>query len=427
MSSVRDVYGNSKRSGYTIDFFSLMAPRASSAFLACPFFSTFDPIKLLTERGCNVRLIVRLCSITPPPVLQQALADPLVSVRYYTSRDFHAKLYIIDDRALIGSANLTKAGLNTNREVSVVLQKDRDPSFDELPGLFNWFWDYADVFNREVLDAYKLAFRTIGAPREEDEFERALGKHVPLVAPPNAKVGSEIISKRRSFLQSFRRKYDERLLPAYAEVGEYFAADGRRRPEYASGNVEIELNRFLGWSRIVHAPGETWRQSPLADRSGRAARITALLDDWFSRPTTAAGDMIYEDREVQQIEALQRNFATADSINALSYDELFDTLTSCHAFLELLRFVAGGLDGVRREFGERNSLAEIKRTLVYLLHGDGSILERAYDCIYNESYKLYLFGESCVMELVGWLDPTRPPINGRTIKALRFFGFDVSD
>lgn len=29
------------------------------------------------------------------------------------------------------------------------------------------------------------------------------------------------------------------------------------------------------------------------------------------------------------------------------------------------------------------------------------------------------------MELLGWVAPGYPPINGRTIKALRFLGFDV--
>lgn len=41
--------------------------------------------------------------------------------------------------------------------------------------------------------------------------------------------------------------------------------------------------------------------------------------------------------------------------------------------------------------------------------------------------KLAGFGEACVMELLGWMDAERPPINGRTIKALRFLGFDVTD
>ncbi len=427
MAKFRDVYGNSAQTGYTIDFFTLNAPGAKNAFLACPFFSTYEPVRNLTERGCEVRLLVRLCSITPPPVLREALSDRLVTIRYFTSREFHAKLYIVDDNALIGSANLTVSGLNTNREVSVVLNRERDACFEELPGLFNWFWDYADVLNEEVLQAYTLAFRSIGRPTEEAQFEKELGRHVPLVAPPSAKVGSDIVSAKRSFLQSLRRKYDEQLLPAYDEVRTQFTADGRRRAEYGAGDPEIEINRFLGWSRLVHAPGDSWKQTPLTDGDARALRVQAMIDGWHSAATVGAGDMVDEDSEVEKIERLRSTFSTAEGIRALGYDDLFDTLTSCHAFLELLRFVSGGLSGLRKDFAERNSLSRIQNTLVHLLHGQGTSLERAYDCIFSEKYKLGRFGESCVMELIGWMDPKRPPINGRTIKALRFFGYDVSD
>jgi hypothetical protein len=427
MAKPRDVYGNSAKTGYTIDFFALNAPGARVAFLACPFFSTYDPVRKLTERGCRVLLLVRLCSITPPPVLREALADPLVTVRYFTSRDFHAKLYIIDDNALVGSANLTTSGLNTNREVSVVLNRERDACFEELPGLFNWFWDYADVFNQEVLEAYTLAFRTIGNPSEEAAFEKELGKYVPPVAPPSAKVGSDIVSAKRSFLQSLRRKYDEQLIPAHEEVRALFLKDGRRRPEYTAGDPEIEINRFLGWARLVHAPGDSWKQTPLAEGDGRTPRIQAMLAGWHSAGSVGAGDMVDEDSEVEKIGRLRSTLGDPERISGLSYDELFETLICCHAFLELLRFVSGGLEGLRRDFAARNTLDQIKATLNHLLHGSGSSLERAYDCIYSEKYKLGRFGESCVMELVGWMDPKRPPINGRTIKALRFLGFDVSD
>ncbi|SDC54008.1 PLD-like domain-containing protein [Sphingomonas sp. YR710] len=179
MKKVRDTYGNSAASGYTIDFFTLNAPGASQAFLASPFFSTFEPIGALTVRGCKVRLLVRLCSITLPTVLRQAFNDPHVAVRYYTSRSFHAKLYIIDDVALVGSANLTDAGLKTNREVSVVLRKGRDTGFDALPAMFNLFWDYADVLDEEICARYEQAFKMIGKAKEEQEFQDFLEKLVP--------------------------------------------------------------------------------------------------------------------------------------------------------------------------------------------------------------------------------------------------------
>jgi hypothetical protein len=95
--------------------------------------------------------------------------------------------------------------------------------------------------------------------------------------------------------------------------------------------------------------------------------------------------------------------------------------------MELLRFTEGGLTGLRKDFAKRNSLQSIQRMLVHLAHGANDEFERAYDCIYDEHYRLERFGEACVMELSGWMFADRPPINGRTIKALRFLGFKVDN
>lgn len=194
-----------------------------------------------------------------------------------------------------------------------------------------------------------------------------------------------MVSKKRSFIQGLRRKYDELIIPAYVETAAQFIADGRRRPEFASGDPEIEINRFLGWARLVHAPGDGWRHAPLGDREACRNRTTAMIDAWHAAASIGAGDMIEEDREVEKIERLQHNLGSATAIAALDYDELFETLICCHAFLELLRFSSGGLPGLRDDFRERNSLAQIKETLTYLLYGPGSALERAYDCIYSEN------------------------------------------
>jgi hypothetical protein len=424
---IRDAYGNSKAAGYTIDYFALAAPEAKEAFLASPFFTTFEPIKLLTSRGCKVRLLVRLCPITLPTVMRQALNDPNVAVRYYTCRTFHAKLYIIDDAALIGSANLTDAGLKTNREVSVVLRKDRDTGFDDLPAMFNLFWEHADVFTSEICSQYERAFAVIGRPKEDKDFQAILEKFIPASLPPNANVGSELVSKRRSFLQSLRRKYDEELIPAFNEVRRVFEEVGLRRPEFANGDVDIELGRFLGWLRIARAPGDDWKATPLLEGAERQTRIKGFLGDWHSIADTTAGDMVRAEDEVANIQRLRAALGSAEAIARLPYDELFTALTAVHAFYDRLRFVAGGLPGLRADFAERNRLDGIKDTLSYLLHGPGTTLERAYDCLYSEQRRLSGFGEACTMELIGWMDVDRPPINGRTIKALRFLGFDVRD
>ena len=359
MAKIRDAYGNSTASGFALDFFHLNASGANQAFLACPFVSTFKPIRMLTQNGCKVQLIVRLCSVTPPPILREALADPNVTLRYYTSRIFHAKLYIIDNIAMVGSANLTEAGLMTNREVSVVLRKDRDPAFDELPGMFNLFWDYADTMTPEICTQYEQAFRTIGNASEEMAFQAHLEKFVTAATPPSAKVGSETVSARRSFIQGLRRKYDEELIPAFQEVADVFTALGKRRPEYGDADPEIELGRFLGWLRIARAPGDSWKATPLLDSAARKQRITSALADWNTTDDPIAGDMFKAGNEVANIRRLRTAFATPEAIERLTYDELFDSLTSVHAFYDRLRFVSGGLPGLRSDFAARNTLSAI--------------------------------------------------------------------
>lgn len=254
-----------------------------------------------------------------------------------------------------------------------------------------------------------------------------LEKFVSKAWPPSAKVGSGIVSKQRAFLQGLRRKYDEGLIPAFREVSEVFADLGRRRPEFANGDPEIELGRFLGWLRIAQAPGESWAQTSLADQAERRRRIIHYLQDWIVVEDTTAGDMFDGNREVANIERLRTALASPQSIEQIEYDDLFEALVSVHAFYDRLRFVLGGLSGLRVDFAARNTLGQIKETLTYLLHGSGAALERAYDCIYDEKRRLGGFGEACVMELLGWMDEARPPINGRTVKALRFLGFDVRE
>lgn len=426
MVALRDTYGNTAATGYTINWFTHCTSEPCDAYLASPFFTSTEPIEILTKRGCTVHLLVRLCSITTPTALATVLKNPLVRVRYYTDRGFHAKLYIVGNVALVGSANLTDNGLKTNREVSVVLRKDENSGFDDLVSLYDMFWSSAETLTPDILAQYVRAFRTIGNPVEEVEFQTKLEMLVPSAHVPSAKVGSDRVTKERNFLQRYHRKYDEQLIPAFREVEDVFVKFGKRRPEFEGEDPLIEIGRFLGWCRLVQAPGEIWKETGLAGRDERRDRIRSSLAGWVTSTDTKAGDMYYADKETGLIHRLRKTMATPDSIGELSYDDMFEALIGVHAFNDRLRHIRGGKSGLKAQFAE-NSLPRIKTTLTHLLHGPGLALNRAYDCIHSEQWKLTGFGEACVMELLGWLDPNRPPINGRTVKALRFLGFDVRD
>ena len=422
---LKDVYSNTGKTGFTVDFFGHVFVKPKRALLASPFFTTYSPIKNLTEKGCEVLLIIRLCEVTDPRSLKRALSDPLVSVRYYTDRKFHPKLYIIDDVAMVGSANLTRSGLEANREVSVTLIKDRDPAFQILPGIFDNLWDYADVLNNQILDEFEKIYKKHSFAKKRESFEKDIEDKIPNVSPQSILVGSNKISKQRSFLQSFRRKYDEVLVPFHHEIMTMAMSEGFGRSEYVGADPQIEMGRFLGWVRLVHGSGDKWRESPLGEKSERLSRISQFVSEWQSTTDTVARDMYDAEKELSNIAYIRDVFCNKSKLTNLSYDEIFDGLIGCHAFLEQLRFTKGGLEGLRTDFAKRNKLDSIKSTLTYLLHGPGDQIQRAYDCLYDDKFRLERFGEASIMELVGWGSSERPPFNNRTIRGMRFLGYDV--
>lgn len=425
VSLMRDLYGNTKASGFTISYFHSVAGAGKRALLASPFFSDCEPIRLLTNRHAEVWLLIRLCSHTSPDALHEAMGIQGVRIRYYTARSFHLKCYIVGDQALVGSANLTSAGMMSNREVSILVQRGRDAAFEELPGLFDELWNGADVLNASILLQFNNAFRSSNRPADEDQFDQFLKNFIKPVAPQTIKVGSDKVSPERAFLQGFKRKYDEQLIPAYRIVEDTYKSIGRRRQESRNADLDIELNRFFGWTRLVHAPGESWSESPIRDGRNLTDNVKKYAELWLAGTGFIQNEMATATQELDNIDRIRTNLASPDSIRALAYDDLFETLTGCHAFLELLRFTKGGLAGLKQDFLNRNSIDRMKESLVYLLHGDRDIFERAYDLIYSDKHRLARFGESCVMELVGWMDPVRPPFNGRVEKCLRFLGFDI--
>lgn len=427
MAALRNLYANSQSTGFTVNFFLALAGTAPEAFLASPFFTTTEPIRILTEKGCTVSLLIRLCSATAPNAVREVLANPNVKIRYFTAQSFHAKFYVVGDKALVGSANLTDAGLKSNREVSISLQQGRDEAFDELPGLFDLLWDYADVLSEPILIEFEKAFRAANRPQGEDQFDTFLKSYIRECAPPTIRAGSHKVPRQRAFLQTFRRKYDEVLVPAYRALEKEYKSLGRRRKEFSGVDFDIELNRFLGWLRVTHAQGDTWSQVPARKDADLLSNIRHFANDWLATNDINGSDQYRSDSDIEHAERLRSNFSSIEQINSLSYDDIFQTLLGCHAFHELLRFTKGSIAGLKDDFARRNDLNRIKNTLGYLTHGPGDPIQRAYDCIYDDTYRLERFAEACIMELIGWIDPNRPPFNGRTIKGLRFLGFDVQD
>ena len=155
------------------------------------FSQTPSPFRFLREAGCSkIQLLVRLCKSTSPDALTVARSLSGVDIRYYTSRAFHAKFYILGERTLVGSANLTSSGMTSNRELSIVLEAS-DPRFDELVGYFDELWSAppAAVLTPDALNTfrswYKEAVKLKPSPLTSSECRLRSGPLLPTINRAN--------------------------------------------------------------------------------------------------------------------------------------------------------------------------------------------------------------------------------------------------
>lgn len=415
------VFTNGPRKDFVINPFNELAGRASQIYLAAPYFTKHEPILDAVTKGAQIQLLIGLNESTSPQALAQVNQKPGIVVRYFTGR-FHAKIFIFDDVAILGSSNLTDGGLFSNREASIRLDQDNDrEAVEEIMALFVELWEAGKVLTPQILSDFAAVHKRLQQrPNPETEIEKAIGKAVP----PNIHVDSQKASKEQIFLEGLRRQVYQEYRPAFTEVTNVLEAAGYRRKELAELGPASETNRFLNWVRLTYAIGDdAWHTSPLRTEAERRTVLAQLGSEWVSTDD----DKVTEDFAVR-LRNLNSVFASAEAIRSASKDDLSGGLMALHAFTEQLRFVKGGEKNLIPEFWSRNNneVERVRQTLSYLIYGSGEFIQRLHDVLYSPYRKLSNFGLFCALELYGSLKPEEcPPLNGRIAKAMRYIGFDV--
>ena len=416
------IFSNGGKSDFVINPFDRLIAHSSQVYLAAPYFTLPDPIVEAANKGKSIQLLVGLNAATSPRALAMVLGVPGIALRYLTRR-FHAKIYIFDECALLGSSNLTDGGLKSNREAVICLDQPEDAeAVEDVRTLFLELWEAAQVVTPEKLDAFARTHKLMRqqTPDADAEIENAVGRSMP----PNIYVQSREKSKERIFLEGLRREVYEQYRPAFSEVTAILEEHDFRRDDLAELGPTHETNRFLNFVRLTYAIGdEAWRNAPVRGEEGRRAEIMRFGQEWLD-----AADNRVPKEYTAWLETVIRIFGNRSTLDTASKDEITDGLMSLHAFSEQLRFIKGGESNLGPEFWNRNDddVQKVKSTLSHLLYGSGDFIQRLHDVIYDPSMKLKLFGRFCALELYGTLNPVDcPPMNGRMAKALRYLGFDV--
>ncbi|MBF0481654.1 MAG: phospholipase D family protein [Desulfovibrionaceae bacterium] len=390
--------------------------------IASAFFTYSDCLLQMVNNHCKIRLIVRLGFPTSPSALKKAMSSENIQIRYYTSTAFHPKLYIFGDRvAIVGSANLTDNGLKTNQEVAVTVQAD-DHRFDELAGVFEEYWSYANALDFASLSEYENIYNSYNkSMKNVIDVDKEVEKKFGDICFPNITRDKRKIKQDIAYVEEFRKSY-QGYLAAFNIIKNVFCNNNVRKFSDNTVPLHIEIDSFISFVRHTHVPGDTWQETDILFGDEQFSYILRFAEEWKRTPWP------YFENDVvnNNIPTLRSVFSEKQYIADATKDNLADALECSHAFREQLRFTKGGLKELRIQFFLMNDMDRIKQTLSYLLFGKEDVVVRMANTLYNPTYKLHRFGRACVQELVGWMNNEGLPIvNGRTTKIMRFFGFEV--
>ena len=145
------LFSNRGSANYVINPYQEQTNRSIEILIAAPYVTKTEQIVIAAQAGKKIKLIVGINECTSPKALRALMGLQNCAVRYFTAR-FHAKIYVFDDAALIGSSNLTDGGLCSNREATLLVEDSDD--LDEARRLFLELWESAQALTEDKLEAF---------------------------------------------------------------------------------------------------------------------------------------------------------------------------------------------------------------------------------------------------------------------------------
>ena len=389
--------------------------RDQDIFIAVAFFTDAETVEQLCGMNNKVNIVVRLGYPTSVDALKRLMKNQNINTRFFTSPKFHPKLYIFNDFALVGSANLTRSALMTNQEVAIKVDSG-SPDFEDLVSVFSSYWASAEPLTYEYIKKY-AAFLEKYQHYAEDSLHREVNTDVGDFEYKNLttdKKDSRTQAQKAS--SAFRKNYQD-CRHAVADLQKKYDALNLRKGDPALLPAKLELDAFMSWLKDYKAPGETWKNSITPDN--RDLILNQYFQEWKDI------DYGIVTRTQNSFQIVSTLFRSEMSIRSATYDSIMEAITSLYSFHSRLRFFLGGLDTLIDTFKKRNQEQRVKDTFSYLFFGKGDVIDRMYNAIYDSNYRLEQFSRSGIQELVGWVNNDLVVVNGRTTKILHFLGYEV--
>ena len=377
-------------------------------WIASPYIGSYSSVcrilgsKWLTDPQISVRLLTDVEELGRLSRETIVAFDQRGSVKEV--RGLHAKIYIIDDDALITSANLTGTAFSKRYEVGGFLSTEESKQLIEL---------YESWWNETAKDI-PVNWSESLSPQEDEQKsqEEKGGKTLPELwkLPKAPHISHE--GKPQNFLDygyfrdryhDFAKKYStvQRIspdMPLYLEVDAFldFLFHHGTRPSFK-------------YRRIRGKPLLPPRELSSEEKVKEIQRYAPLFRQWVED----GHDIIWR----QSSSRLIRKKLKANNITSLQRHEVAEVVEQLNCMNSL------PLNKTRFLNPQNNDINTIRSAWSQLLYGEEGLQKRMAQCKQDLRY----FGNSSVQELLGFFAPDEYPIrNSNSNAGLRFFGYDVA-
>jgi hypothetical protein len=308
-----------------------------------------------------------------------------------TLTGLHAKIYIIDDTALITSANLTGTAFSKRHEIGVFTEE-----VTEIIRVFEEWWNKAEIINLDDLQRIKQT-KNKG---DGDEPKLPLKTIWKLPKSP-----STLVKKRHQYV-----KY-ERLLLDFKDFAKKYQKVQRL---WSDEPIFMEIDGLFNF--LFHediSPSREYKDAK--PRSLTENEQEVEIKKWAKKYRKWNKQQSEEDIEWRKNNTIVvQDLLSKENIDKLNFDKLEDVLSSLNSMNSY------AINKVRVLNPSNNSIENIRNAFKILIHGTAPVGARIKECESEIKY----FGKSSANELIGCFYPKKfPLINQNSISGLRFFGY----
>lgn len=310
--------------GWGAELAAALRADTSEFRVICPFIKAGALDRLLSLDPANIQVITRFnlvdfASGVSDIAALRMLLDARAQVRGV--RKLHSKLYLVGNRAIVTSANLTKAALDSNHEFGLVT--DDAPIIATCRAYFDDLWQRgASNLSRGQLNAWEevvTRHRALGGRPSSETGLGDFGAHAGGAGPPPVRMPTVMADARQAFVK-FLGEGDNRVPLSFTTIEEIERAGCHWAVAYPASKRPsgVEEDAIIFIARLTRDPNDIRIFGRSVGMRHQPGRDDATAADIALRP--------WKEKWPRYIRVHHAEFVAGRMENGVSLNELMDTL-----------------------------------------------------------------------------------------------------